>query len=180
MSSLSASLQRSSLGIGCSLNLVHGACLHASFTAHVEPFASLDSTSWPQHPTDQAHILLVYPFCRCRVTRCGDHFYFNPRCTVGARRLVGAPDARLVGYSYGLQRPLSTFKATRLGIRAFALIIIVLAAISALAVMTSPAIAIVGLMSSYLAFGIVEGIWRLTQPEDELEDEDDYELIGFT
>lgn len=72
-----------------------------------------------------------------------------------------------------------TFKATRLGVRAFALIITVLAAISALAVVTSPAIAIVGLMSSYLAFGIAEGIWRLTQPEEELEDEDDYELIDL-
>ena len=167
----------SSLGIGCSLNSVLGVCLRASFTAHVGPFVLLDSLAAASDGPSSYFIGLPIPAAAGLLVAV-------IISTLTPDIQLGADDwwVPLMLVSLGILMVSNvrfrTFKATRLGIRAFALIITVLAAISALAVVTSPAIAIVGLMSSYLALESQKA-FGVTQPEEELEDEDDYELIDL-
>ena len=73
-----------------------------------------------------------------------------------------------------------TFKATRLSLRSFLLIICVFIALVVVALQTRPSIAIIGLMSSYLAVGIIEAIWRSLNPSDDSDPEDDYEEIDLS
>lgn len=73
-----------------------------------------------------------------------------------------------------------TFKATRMTKRAFALIMLVFATTVVVAVQVRPSFAIVTLMASYLAFGLVEEVTRqyrrLTAPAGvEIDDDDDDE-----
>jgi len=73
-----------------------------------------------------------------------------------------------------------TFKATRLSLRSFVLIICVFIALVFVALQTRPSIAIIGLMSSYLAVGIIEAIWRSINPSTDADPEDDYEEIDLS
>ena len=65
-----------------------------------------------------------------------------------------------------------TFKATKMSIKVFAIILAVFAALIIVAALVGPAVAIVGLMTSYLVAGLVEGLWKLLTSDDEDEPDD--------
>ena len=64
-----------------------------------------------------------------------------------------------------------TFKATRMSVKLFLVILCVFAALVVLAMRVGPAIAIVALMGSYLATGLIEGAWRLVTSSSNDEEE---------
>jgi len=65
-----------------------------------------------------------------------------------------------------------TFKATKMSLKVFAFILAVFAASIIVAAVMGPAVAIVGLMTSYLAAGLVEGLWKLLTSDEEDGPED--------
>jgi CDP-diacylglycerol--serine O-phosphatidyltransferase len=71
-----------------------------------------------------------------------------------------------------------TFKATKMSLKVFAVILIVFAALIIVAISVGPASAIVGLMLSYLAAGLIEGLWKLvTGDNDNDSDDGDFDEV---